>query len=1545
MSHNYNLSASSWTFSELYHIDLLCDEFARAWSGESRLTIEQLLAQHADLPRAILLDRLLRLELHLSRLDNGLLTLDPYQERFSADSSVVMRAWHDFMTNGARPELAPTVANSPSCEASFELQENIGRFMIRRFLGRGSFGRVYLARDLKSGLDVALKVPHANVLVLERQLEDLRHEADTGSLLDHPNLVRTLGFEQVEGQLLIVQEFIDGQNLTDWYAANKPTPDQVVNLMIPVAQALDYLHLHHFVHRDLKPGNILVDINDKAYIADFGLALHEAQQREREHRGELAGTLAYMAPEQVRRQNQLVDGQADLWSFGVILYRLLTDRFPFGGPPPCKLAEQSDYIRDLEYEIAEHDPRPPRQINPKVARKLEQICLRCLEKRKRDRYPTGQDLADDLLQVLERSHNYPGRTSPEDQLRIVPKGLRSFDAADAPFFAELLPGPRTLEGIPVSLNFWRNRLSDLGGGDPIDVGVLYGPSGCGKSSFVKAGLIPILGDKFVPLFIESTPQDTEVRLLKALRNAIPNLPTDGSIVDACHWVSTQGAGSGRKILLVFDQFEQWLNSHTNPGEHQLVTALRLCNGTRLQTLLLVRDDFWMPLTRLMGQLEIPLQENNNTAAVDLFDCDHALKVLSGLGRAYGRLPNNNREHTAAQDQFISSSVEGLAEDRRITCVRLALFAEMMKDRPWTPEELENVGGAKGIGVAFLEEKFGPNAPAIYRPHRTAVRKILEALLPPFGSDIRGQMRSLSELLAASEAVSKTSFEQLIEILDTDLKLLTPVVPDHPSGHMETPTLAESQHYQLTHDYLVPSIREWLTRKQRESWQGRCRLCLEERSALWNSRPEPKQLPTAWETVQITMARRGGGWSNPQARMMLHAQRLHGRRLLSMGFLLFASVAAGWFWKVQVQSASLLRAVEVQVDGLLGAQISRVPLMLEELKPTFDLWKKRLVLEANQADSAPSERLRATMALLIKDRSYMAPLLDQIVSADPQVLSVTGGWLKEEIHPDSQEVWEMLGTQPPTAQLRFAALLAQIDPQPSERWTELSEEIVPILLSSEAANVLAWSELLLPVGPQLTNTLSEQFLTSPPNSDLRQTAALALSKLGSTAAVCRVLPDADVAQLSLFLRAIADDRATAVDLLRPLLSAAAPAIDLEARLKHVARQRTCCVALLRLGHGELVWPLLQAAEDSSLRTELILSLTSHGVSLETLFHGEETVRDPVARQAIWLAMAGPSGELPADQAPQIVERLSARWPHVTHLAERSAMQWLGERCGTPQGRELRKPQPGTRGADWFENSQGQTFAEFRGPVEFSMGSPSNEPRRDGNETRHRRKIDRNFAIAITEATVEQFGRFRADYSPDPQVGPSPQCPASTLSWLDAVKYCRWLSEQERFPESQMCYPPVERIHAEMTFPADMLERTSYRLPTESEWEYVCRAGTTSRYFFGEDERHATSFAWVLANSREITWPVGQLRPNPFGLFDIQGNLQEWCQDAFAEYPVDDNSVVMAVAEIEGLSNTDRVFRGAMFRSPYRPMRSAFRFRFPPSSSISIFGFRIARTIPP
>ena len=211
----------------------------------------------------------------------------------------------------------------------------------------------------------------------------------------------------------------------------------------------------------------------------------------------------------------------------------------------------------------------------------------------------------------------------------------------------------------------------------------------------------------------------------------------------------------------------------------LVQALRQCEGGRVQCIVMVRDDFWMAATRFMRELEIRLVEGHNSAAVDLFDLRHAEKVLAAFGRAFGVLPESSREVTKDQKQFLQQAVNGLAQDGKVVCVRLALFAEMMKGKPWTPATLKEVGGTEGIGVTFLEETFSAStAPPEHRYHQKAARAVLKALLPESGTDIKGNMRSRQELMEASGYGDRPKdFEDLIRILDSEIRLITPTDPE------------------------------------------------------------------------------------------------------------------------------------------------------------------------------------------------------------------------------------------------------------------------------------------------------------------------------------------------------------------------------------------------------------------------------------------------------------------------------------------------------------------------------------------------------------------------------------------------------------------------------------------------------------------------------------------------------------------------------------------------------------------------------------------------
>src|SRR5208283_4215081 len=239
-------------------------------------------------------------------------------------------------------------------------------------------------------------------------------------------------------------------------------------------------------------------------------------------------------------------------------------------------------------------------------------CLKAMSKRATDRCTTARDMADDVRFFLQSVAGVtspvvaPGMVSPppgltqeatpqpttpsvsdSDQrpIKIVPKGLRSFDEHDADFFLELLPGPRDRDGLPDSIQFWKRKIEQIDPDLTFKVGLIYGPSGCGKSSLVKAGLLPRLGKHVLPVYIEATPDETEARLLKGLRKVCPELPRNVGMVESLASLRRgRVLPPERKVLLVLDQFEQWLHAKRGEGNNELVAALRHCDGEHLQAI-------------------------------------------------------------------------------------------------------------------------------------------------------------------------------------------------------------------------------------------------------------------------------------------------------------------------------------------------------------------------------------------------------------------------------------------------------------------------------------------------------------------------------------------------------------------------------------------------------------------------------------------------------------------------------------------------------------------------------------------------------------------------------------------------------------------------------------------------------------------------------------------------------------------------------------------------------------------------------------------------
>ena len=1154
-----------------------------------------------------------------------------------------------------------------------------------------------------------------------------------------------------------------------------------------------------------------------------------------------------------------------------------------------------------------------------------------------------------------------------------------------------MPGPRDREGLPDSLRFWKQWIEETDPDKTAAVGLIYGPSGCGKSSLVKAGLLPRLAETIVAIYIEATPGETETRLRRALQKHCPDLSEHLSLRDCLAAVRRgEVLPTGKKLLIIFDQFEQWLHARRDDANTQLVPALRQCDGQRAQCLVMVRDDFWMAATRFMRALEIRLLEGQNSVAVDLFDPTHARRVLASFGRAFGRLPRSDSDPVRdsgqtykAQESFLKEAVAGLAQDGKVVCVRLALFAEMMKGKPWTRAALSEIGGARGVGVTFLEENFSAaTAPPEHRYHQRAARGVLGALLPESGTDIKGHMRSYAGLLEASGyAGRREEFDAVIRILDTELRLITPTDPEGMADIRDEPTTLDSaeRYYQLTHDYLVPSLRDWLTRKQRESRRGRAELLLEERAQLWSSKPVNRFLPSLREWVNLRLLTSKRDWTEPQRAMMQRAGRRHG--LVALATLILISLGA---WGV-IEAERSLWAAGI-VESLKTARTADVPSIIQQLSG-YRRWvdpRLRQLLRESIPDSR--EHLHASMALLPEDVAQVDYLAGCLVSASTTELPVLRGLLQPHQEKLVARLWSALDTARPgdPGLLPAASALALYAPE-DPRWRRHTESIAEALVHSNPLSLGSWLELFRPARASLLGPLTAIMRDRAPlrTENDRELAATLLSDYSSDqpARLADLLMDADPTPFATLLPVA---QRYAEQVIPALLAEIARqpevphhTVQIEAADRLAARQARGAVALIHMNRTHEAFPLLRNSADPRLRCYLVnwlqlLAIDPQRLAIELeqlnrqggavngpkkpgmdaiLLHPETSIR-----RALILAL----GKYPIkDLAPDLLKSLTATFLDLYRddpdSGVHGALEWTLRQWGLRK--ELREidlalVKRGVRSdRRWYVDSQGQTLAIIDGPVEFLMGSPESEPHRSQGEKPHRRIIPRRFAIATKEVSTAQFEEFLS-YHPElrsansREFSPDEECPASKPSWYAAAAFCNWLSDREKLLH---CYEsaPGGKYAEGMMVRADALTRTGYRLPTEAEWEYSCRAATLTSSYCGADWMLLANYAYFNLDSDGRSWPCGNLLPNDLGLFDMLGNLYEWCQDPWGDYiPGPVGVIVDRFNEPDNvIQGKPRVLRGGGFVDVPGHLRSAQRSWNAPQNQLGVYGFRIARTLNP
>jgi serine/threonine protein kinase/formylglycine-generating enzyme required for sulfatase activity len=690
------------------------------------------------------------------------------------------------------------------------------------------------------------------------------------------------------------------------------------------------------------------------------------------------------------------------------------------------------------------------------------------------------------------------------------------------------------------------------------------------------------------------------------------------------------------------------------------------------------------------------------------------------------------------------------------------------------------------------------------------------------------------------------------------------------------------------------------------------------------------------------------------------RRRHPMRAASIGVSLLGLLALGiaivWHTNRLSQERNLLKASDL-VAALQTAESHHVPGIIRDLQPYRDQAYPLLqdVLKAEPPDSR--ERLHAAIALVERDPAQVEYLFTRLLDCRPSEVAVIADALQGASATLADRCWQIARDPHEMPHRRVRCTCTRV------RWFGADDRLKA--LSAFLANYLATenplhlAEWVMLLGPVLSNLGSQlvDLASDPkrPEPERLQAVAVLASIGGAGVSVANAACDCDPRAFMILFPLLKANPGESVPALRAVLQdkPADNAREHE-RVRLARRHAMAAIALTKLNDPGPMWSLLDHSSDPTVRSFLLTRIGSCEIDpliLTAKLHGGT----PKATcRAIVLAL----GAYSTDRVSQLLRESLARnlilsYKNDPDAGYHSAIDWLlREKWGfaTELDRvdsELAgKPSTKKR---WFIDGHGNTFSVFGGPFVSVCGSPEDEPHRNSlNEARVEVRVPRTFAIATREVTVEQFMKFRRFYDRDAknllsELAPTDTCPVSAISPLEAMRYCRWLSKQENLPDDAIPYPELNPQAVGVELAKDYLSRSGYRLPTEAEWEFAARAGSSAARSYGRGTELIDRFAWSLIDSEERLHPVGHKLPNDAGLFDTLGNVWELCHPTHSP---DGSTTFTDDGRGAGLTpvGPEAFFaRGGSFLYLGMFARSAVRYPRPPATKDKTVGFRLARTI--